>query len=33
MSLADAVDPLIGTTGADPCEYGGMVPATAPPLA
>jgi predicted alpha-1,2-mannosidase len=32
-SLVDAVDPLIGTDGADPTEYGGMVPATAPPFA
>ncbi|WP_328997335.1 GH92 family glycosyl hydrolase [Kribbella sp. NBC_00709] len=31
--LVDAVDPLIGTTGDDPCEYGGMVPSTAPPFA
>ncbi len=31
--LTDAVDPLIGTTGADPTEYGGMVPSTAPPFA
>ncbi|ACQ78399.1 alpha-1,2-mannosidase [Beutenbergia cavernae DSM 12333] len=32
-SLVDDVDPLIGTTGEDPCEYGGMVPSTAPPFA
>lgn len=32
-SLVDAVDPLVGTAGQDPTEYGGMVPATAPPFA
>ena len=29
----DRVDPLIGTDGPDPTEYGGMVPSTAPPFA
>lgn len=33
MRLVDVIDPLIGTDGADPTEYGGMVPATAPPFA
>jgi predicted alpha-1,2-mannosidase len=32
-ALADCIDPLIGTDGADATEYGGMVPSTAPPFA
>jgi predicted alpha-1,2-mannosidase len=32
-SNVDLVNPLIGTTGADPAEYGGMIPSTAPPFA
>lgn len=32
-ALVDAIDPMIGTDGEDPTEYGGMVPATAPPFA
>ncbi|KDQ09208.1 glycoside hydrolase family 92 protein [Botryobasidium botryosum FD-172 SS1] len=31
-SLFDYVNPLIGTTGEDPHEYGGMIPSTAPPF-
>jgi hypothetical protein len=31
-SVFDYVNPLIGTTGADPAEYGGMIPSTAPPF-
>src|SRR5690349_6961084 len=33
MRLSDVIDPLIGTDGEDPTEYGGMVPSTAPPFA
>ncbi|MEU1972033.1 GH92 family glycosyl hydrolase [Microbacterium sp. NPDC019599] len=33
VGLVDWIDPLIGTDGEDPTEYGGMVPATAPPFA
>ncbi|GAA4527702.1 GH92 family glycosyl hydrolase [Amycolatopsis samaneae] len=32
-SNVDLVNPMIGTTGADPSEYGGMIPSTAPPFA
>ncbi|WP_439681154.1 GH92 family glycosyl hydrolase [Embleya sp. MST-111070] len=32
-SNVDKVNPLIGTTGADPTEYGGMIPSAAPPFA
>jgi predicted alpha-1,2-mannosidase len=32
-SNVDLVNPLIGTTGTDPAEYGGMIPSTAPPFA
>lgn len=31
-SVFDYVNPLIGTTGQDPREYGGMIPSTAPPF-
>ncbi|WP_326769333.1 GH92 family glycosyl hydrolase [Streptomyces sp. NBC_01591] len=32
-SNVEHVDPLIGTTGANSTEYGGMIPSTAPPFA
>ncbi|MGA4541984.1 GH92 family glycosyl hydrolase [Uniformispora flossi] len=32
-SNVDKVDPFIGTAGADPTEYGGMIPSAAPPFA
>ncbi|WP_394832972.1 GH92 family glycosyl hydrolase [Pendulispora rubella] len=32
-SNVDRVNPMIGTTGTDPAEYGGMIPSVAPPFA
>ncbi len=32
-SNTDRVNPMIGTAGADPTEYGGMIPSVAPPFA